>query len=520
MKFKWINIAILSILIIYGLGTGLLYSLNLHLDSDMVVPGIVAKEIFSHGNLQYNFPVNDPYLFTDIYTFHLIPQFLSGYNPTVLRLTAYAMFLISIAVFSFIVYRYTGLVSALLFAALMANLSPDAYPYFINPVWHVGTLIATGIFIIIFDFYRIKKTSIYRILAYTIAVALVLLSDSILLALFIIPYIACYLLFYRMEIVNSTPGKKADKRVHGTQLAEKKKELKRADETMVILAFMAAAAWIFKTFEPVSIGKWLPYFNDTAVSLASIQQAFTVNLPLFFQCLTLLVNQGLYNVMSMHIGILDVLMAIIFLGAVYLTIAKANKRARYVYLMFLSSSAIMFLGFVFLNLADGLMSARYLIFTAVSIFMAIALAYDEKDEKYDVNALLFVLALALIVSTVPSNLSKLTSLDGHPNQEQYGLIDYLKSHNDTVGFSDYTNANMITYLANEQVTIRAARLTDSGGLEQFPWLGSDKWYDVQPSAYFVLAKNDSKFYSDLQSSIKKFRPKDVQSFDNYTIYQY
>ena len=394
MKLKWVCIAVLSILIIYGLGTGLLYSINLHLDSDMVVPGIVAKEIFSHGNLQYNFPVNDPYLFTDIYTFHVIPQVLLGYDPMVLRLTAYAMFLIAILVFSFIVYRYTGLVSALLFAALMVNLSPDAYPYFINPVWHVGTLIATGVFIILFDFSMIKKASIYRIIAYTIAVALVLLSDSILLALFIIPYIAYYLLFYRSEIMKSLH---ADKRVRGIQLAEKKKELKRSDETIVILALMVAAAWLFKTFEPVSIGKWLPYFNDTAVSLASIQQAFSVNLPLFFQCLALLVNQGLYNVLSMRIGIPDVLMAIVFLSAMYLAISKANKRARYIYSIFLFSSLTMFLGFVFLNLADGLMSSRYLIFTAVSIFMAIALAYDEKDEKYDLNALLFVLALVLIV---------------------------------------------------------------------------------------------------------------------------
>ena len=520
MKFRPICIVVLSILIIFGAFTGLLYSLNLNLNSDTVVPGLVAKEIFSHGNLQYNFPVNDPYLFTDIYTFHLIPQLLSGFNPTVLKLTAYAMFLIAIAVFSFIVYRYAGLVSALIFAALMANLSPDAYAYFINPEWHVGTLILAGIFIILFDFDRIKKASIYRILVYAVAVALVFLSDSILLALFIVPYIACYLLFYREGIVKSAPGKKADKRVHGTQMAGKKKELKRADETVAILALMAAAAWLFKTFEPVSIGKWLPYFNTTAVSLTNIQQAITVNLPLFFQCLALLVNQGIYNVLSLNIGILDIPLAIVFLGAVYLAITRANKRAGYVYFMFLFSGVVMFLGFVFLSLAGGTWSSRFLIFTAVSVFAVIALAYDEKDEKYDLNALLIALALVLILSTVPSNLSKLTSLDGHPNQEQYALIDYLKSHNDTVGISDYNNANMIAYLANDQVVIRAARLTDSGGLEQYPWLGSDKWYDVPPSSYFVLAKNGSEFYGNLQNSIKKYQPKSVQSYDNYTIYQY
>lgn len=71
LKIKWLAIVILTILIIYGLFTGLMYSLNFDLGSDTVVPGLVAMEIFDHGNLQYNFPVNDPYLFTDIYTFDI-----------------------------------------------------------------------------------------------------------------------------------------------------------------------------------------------------------------------------------------------------------------------------------------------------------------------------------------------------------------------------------------------------------------------------------------------------------------
>ena len=101
LNVKWLAVAILAVLIVYGLGAGLMYSLNFELSSDTVVPGVVAKEVFSNGNFQFEFPVNDPYLFTDIYTFHLLPQVLSGYDPTVLRLTAFAMFLILIAIFSY-----------------------------------------------------------------------------------------------------------------------------------------------------------------------------------------------------------------------------------------------------------------------------------------------------------------------------------------------------------------------------------------------------------------------------------
>ena len=197
LKIKWLAIGILAILILYGLLAGLLYSLNYDLASDNVVPGLVAIEIFSHGNFQFNFPVNDPHLFTDVYTFHLLPQYLSGYDPNVLRLTAFVMFVILIVIFAYIIYGYTGVVSAMMFAALMANLSPDAYYYFISPDWHLGMLIGAGIFIILLDFERVKKRSLYWTALCVILIALVMLSDSTILTVFILPYIAYYILFKR-----------------------------------------------------------------------------------------------------------------------------------------------------------------------------------------------------------------------------------------------------------------------------------------------------------------------------------
>src|SRR5208337_1757723 len=110
-------IIVFSILVAFGLLCGLLYSINQDLNSDSVVPGLVAMEIFQHGNIQFNYPADDSYLFTDIYPFYLITQFLSGYNPLVLKLTAYLIFLLAVAVFSFIVYKYSGPINALIFAA-------------------------------------------------------------------------------------------------------------------------------------------------------------------------------------------------------------------------------------------------------------------------------------------------------------------------------------------------------------------------------------------------------------------
>jgi hypothetical protein len=277
---------------------------------------------------------------------------------------------------------------------------------------------------------------------------------------------------------------------------------------------------MLKTFEPASIGDLVPYFDHTAIVAAGIDTAILTNLPLFFQSLAMLTCHALYDVLIFKFGVLDILLAIAFIAVLYLAITRYNRKAKYLYAMFLASGAIMLLMFLFTGFVTGFWAVRFLLFTAISVFAVIALAYDEKDEKLGLNALLLVLVIVLIVSTVPANLTRLASLDGHPNQEQYGIIEYLKNHNDTVGFSDYGNSNVITYLSGGQVVIRSARMADNGGLEQYPWLGSNRWYDVPPTRYFILAKNDSTFYGDLQGSIKIFRPKDAQSYGNYTIYRY
>ena len=126
--------------------------------------------------------------------------------------------------------------------------------------------------------------------------------------------------------------------------------------------------------------------------------------------------------------------------------------------MFLGSAIVVFLGFVFSSLTGGLWSSRFLIYTALSAFAVIALAFDEKDESNKLNLLLLGLVVVLVLSTVPLNYSKLVSLDGHPNQEQYQLISYLEGQGYTYGYSDYDNANMLTYLSKGQLTIRPVRV--------------------------------------------------------------
>lgn len=148
---------ILSLFIIYGLICGFLFALNIDLTCTSVVPGLISMDMFKDGNFQFNMPVNDPYIFTDIYTFHLLPQYLSGFDPAVIRLTAFAMFVFVLLVFTYIVNKYSDIVNALIFAALLSNITYTAYDTVLFPSYQVGTILATGILILMFDPRNIKK---------------------------------------------------------------------------------------------------------------------------------------------------------------------------------------------------------------------------------------------------------------------------------------------------------------------------------------------------------------------------
>jgi hypothetical protein len=524
LKTRWLVIAILAILTLYGLLAGFMYSLNYDLSSDTVVPGIVAMEIFTHGNLQFNYPANDPYLFTDIFTFHLIPQLISGYDPTVLKLTAFAMFIIAVLVFSYIVYKYSGLINALMFAALLSNLSPEAYTYFITPEWHIGTLLLSGVFIILLDFDRIDRISIYQAALLVIAVALVLISDSIILAIFIIPYVVCYILFKKLGKKNADVRPISGKKVPRAQRKMENSrtnttQVRRQDMTVLSVAVVPFLALLFKMYEPVAVSATLSYFNPTPVSLVSLSQSLTVNLPLYFQCLSFLVCHGLYDVLSLRIGLTDLPLAVLFLATLGIAIVMRNRKAGVIYTFFLTSALVIFLGVLFTSLTDGFWSARFLTFTAVSIFAVIALAYDEMGHKGVLNVALPFLVIVLVLSNVPASEAKMLSIDNTPNQAQYSLIGHMESTGYQYGFSDYNQANVLTYLSKETLIVRAID-TNNDQIIPYSWLASNKWYTAMPSKFFIISENGTDFDSKIQGVVVAHSPSYTESYEGYTIYYY
>lgn len=185
--------------------------------------------------------------------------------------------------------------------------------------------------------------------------------------------------------------------------------------------------------------------------------------------------------------------------------------------MFLGSAIASFLGFVFMNMTDdGLWSSRFLIFTALAIFAVISMGYDENEKTNKLNLLLLGLVVVLILSTVPLNYSKLVSLDGHPNQKEYGLIALMENKSYTIGYSDYDNTNLLMYLSKERLTIRTVQVKDNT-LDSYQWLATNRWYVEQPSKFFVLTKTGTPFNGDMLSLAARQPPQHVDTYGEYNI---
>ncbi|HPD75575.1 MAG TPA: hypothetical protein PKZ65_05910, partial [Methanoregulaceae archaeon] len=131
------------------------------LDSDSVGMGVMAMEIGNHGNIFLSgchLLSSDSLVFTELIPFQLVPQILTGYSPVALRMVTFIIFVLSVAVFSLILYFVSNRTfPALLFAALAANIPPEGYHWLAFPTSHNATILAgAGILLILL---WLKRTS-------------------------------------------------------------------------------------------------------------------------------------------------------------------------------------------------------------------------------------------------------------------------------------------------------------------------------------------------------------------------
>ena len=508
---KAINM-LLIVLLAFGLITSFLDSVNLDLDSDTVVPGLVAMEFVNHGDFQFTYPVDDPYWFTDIFTFYFLPQVISDYNPMVLRLTAFVVFLLVVAVFSYLIYKFSNLTSALLFAALFANLQPGAIYLFLAPEYHVGSLLFAGLFLLLFHTDIIHKLPFYAILVLSFVVGLIIISDSIIIAFFILPYLAyCIYNFWIKQDQMTTDGSKKERAL---QLTTRKNVTSKIANVLVVLVITTISAYELK-MNNFFLNLHLFFITTKTGSIGTIIE----HLTLFVNSLILLLNDSLHNIMNTGVYWYDLIIATIFILVIVYSFVWRNEKANYLYLMFLLSTFVMFVAFVFTTLGDG-GSSRFLIFIAVSVFAVIALAYKPEKIGLNLNTMFLLAVIILILATMGANIIKISGYDYQPNKEDYALISYLEKNNLTFGYSDINSANKLIYLSKEKVLYPKITLVNNKFIVEV-MLTTPRWYELSNGngKLCLLVNKNDEYVDEVQQLIMVHKPNNTYYYEDYTIYQ-
>lgn len=480
--------------------------MNIELNSDAIYPGMLALEIGKYHNFLlggYNLFSMDTTLFDDFLPFQFLPQILSNYDPNALRLIAFIIFLLVVIIFSLVIYKLSkNFTWALIFIALAVNMDPDSYRmFFAFPSFHIGTILFTGIFILLFletDILNVNLKDVKKILIaflLLILIDLVAFSDGIIVPFFVLPFVFVYVLFYR----------------HKT---------KTSNFMLIVIIASLLATYIFSTYI-INMFK-IAHILSLPTALVGISKVITLNIPLYLKGLVIVYDFPLYQYIigAESFGIIHLTIIISTIILLYFIIKSAlreNNRELTVLRMFLiSAAAFTFVPYVITGLCQNIWTSRYLTFTVLSLYVLIAISYRNKSK-------LFIAALiVLLVLNCYSNYLVVSKLDNNPNQNEYGLINFLESKNLSYGYGFHWESNIITYLSHENVTVRSAFITENGILP-FRHLSNNNWYDYRPSEYFYIVNNNDSYPGQVNQSklmISKYPPTNTYVYGSYTIYTF
>ncbi|MCC4767440.1 hypothetical protein FXW07_12640 [Methanosarcina sp. DH1] len=487
LLMKKLPVIALLVLITEGLVCKLLVTLHLRLNSDNTNAGLIAMEFWKHHNYLFSgiyLPSLDPYYFTELIPFHLVLQRITNYDPMVLRLTVFIIFIGVLAIFSVLVYKITnkGLIPSLVFAAMLANVNMTAYEnVYALALTHTGTLFFTGILLLLVLY--LKKASTLQLGLITVLIALVVLSDTIVVAWFVLPFLAAYFL------VNQGRSRNLNMWV-------------------ISWTLLAGLVSVIKSM-------FIDYLVPNPFAVQNQASIFSNALEIFRQ-LSLYLNTGLYHVLTggQTPSSIDILFTLIFLTALCIAIWNLGHATDHIMKSFAVimaiSAALMFTGLTFTSLSEG--TYRYLGFTAISVFMILSFFTNSKNQLY-----IFLIAI-LLISSATANISSVTNLDSQPNARVNELVDYMESNNITYAYAYYWDAGITTYLANEKVIVRPVIFTDSGFIP-YKWNSCVRWYNERPTEYFVIRNNDSQSNTP-DAFVTAYKPDRVLYCGNYTLYHY
>jgi len=480
---------ILFLLILYGLFLKFKLSLLNELNSDFVSPGLVCREIFVHGNYflkGYYFPFPDPYIFSDLIPFHILPQLLTRYDPKALILSSYFIYVAVIITYSVLIYNMTGKIrNSLIFASLLANIPNNTTFFFLQPVIHVGTILFIGILLLI---HRQNIHGRLSAVFYLLVLALISFSDSLLILWYFIPFFVAHTLLNR-------PFK-----------------LRK-----MTFSFISGITVLLVYLVKESIQTFISY----PINLITSKGLFFDNIFLFFKGICLLYNSELYefsNTYKLNIHVMIVI--IITVGIMYFVFSNISKtfnmNSVWWLFAFLSITFISII-YVFTTISVDITTTRYLTFPLILSISILALVYSQNMKLQRVYLFLLI---SLIIINAGSDTELLKGGHEQPNREQYELINYLKESNLTLGYGDYWDSNIITYLSKEEIIVRPVLFTDAK-ITPFRWLSCERWFTEQTKineSVFIIQSNFQN--EEIENFVHENPPKKILEFKNYKIYVY
>lgn len=482
---------VLFFLILYGLSLKFQLSLSHKLDSDDVSPGLVWKEFFVHGNsfLQgFYFPFADPHVFSDLIPYHLLPQLLSGYDPVALALSAYFIFVAIILIFSVLIYNMTkNITNSLIFASLFVNIPNFAADnFFLRPEVHMGAITFLGILLLI---YPQNSHGKLRAVLYLLILALISFSDSLILLWYFVPFFVASTLFV---------------------LLNRPFEIRKLSFP-IISGILVSLVYLVKGNMPTLI--------KYPISLLTDKCLIFENFLLLFKGICLLYNHKLFEFANTSkLNILAVIVVLITIGIMYFVFSNISRtfRKNPVWCLFvIFSITIISIAYVFTSISINIYTTRYLTFPLMLGLSIVALTYNQNMKLQKVYLFLI---LSIIFINAGSNAALLKGGYEQPNKEQYELIEYLKDSNLTLGYGDYWDANLITYLSSEEIVIMPVIFNDAK-ITPYKWLSFKKWFTEQPGDNEEIFVIQSHFQNEeIEYLVNKIPPQKILKFGNYNIY--
>jgi len=507
----------LVIFIIWGLVTKFFISINLKLDSDAVGMGVMSMEIGKYHNFLlsgYHLGSGDPLVLTELIPFQLIPQIITDYHPLALKVMIFFIFILSIAVLAYLLWFVSGNIqSALLFAALAANVPSEGYFWFAYPNSHNATTLF-GAVILVLLFYHIrsaekqqdrtektrkKKTgetgTIPRLwsVVLIVLVFLTVFSDTLIIVLVLAPFILAYLLLYG-----------------------KKKAM--MNSLILSLVLPSVFAYLLKTY-------MIPGWIKANYEMNGIAEIVFAKIPLFLKTQFLLLNNGLSALAegSAAMGPLEVISLVLFTGVILYCIRNVwdNRHTtapeqRLLSFVLLLSVLVMAISFIVSGYSYNITATRYVTFTALALLMLVAMTCPVSRK-----VCAFLVVSLLLVSAIAGSLA-LGSVNTNPNDRELGLIAYLKSQNLTYGYGTYWNSNIITYLSGETVTVRSTYFLEDD-LMQDHLNSCDRWYTTRPDRMFLLydsTRPGDRAQENFSSLVKPNNTSQILKYRDYEIYPF